>query len=482
MDKPSLAEQLDRALQAVLTGQGGELVADDRLAPLLRMVHRLRDLPRPEFKASLKSELQGKTPRARAVPTLAAGSPAVTPYLSVENAPAAIEFYTRAFGAQETMRFEDQGKIGSAELVIGTSTIRLSDEFPEFGSLSPKALGGSPVKLQLYVEDVDGFAERAVAQGAKIARPVEDQFYGDRSGQLADPFGHVWIIATRKEVVSREEMHRRWNAILGEEQAKVPKVSPVRKGFRSLTPYLVARDGPALLEFTKKVFEAEETFRGTGSAGGLHGEVRIGDSMLMIGGGLPGKEFRATPTTIALHVYVKDTDTVYQRALASGASTIHGPADMEYGERSAAVKDQAGNYWYIATHQGPSYVPQDLNNVNVYLHPLRADPVIKFLERAFAAQAGARYASPDGVVHHAAVHIGTSVLEMGEANGPYQPMSSMLYLYLPDTDAAYRNALAAGATSLQQPADQPWGDRLATVKDAFGNLWNIASHRGIKQA
>lgn len=482
MDKPSLAEQLDRALQAVLAGQVGELATDERLAPLLRIVHQLRDLPRPDFKAILKSELQGRTPRAIAVPTLAASSPAATPYLIVENAAAAIEFYTRAFGAHETMRFEDQGKIGSAEMVIGTSTIRLSDEFPEFGSVSPKTLGGSSVKLQLYVEDVDGFAERALAQGAKIIRPVEDQFYGDRSGQLADPFGHVWIIATRKEVMSREEMRRRWNAILGEQQPQVPEVDPVRKGFRTITPYLVARDGPALLEFTKKVFDAEQTFRGTGSAGGLHAEVRIGDSMLMVGGGLPGKEFRATPTTIALHVYVKDTDAVYQRALASGATAIRGPADMEYGERSAAVKDGAGNYWYIATHKGPSYVPRNLNHVNVYLHPLRADPVIKFLQRAFGAQEGARYASPDGVVHHAAIHIGTSVLEMGEANGPYQPMSSMLYLYVPDSDAAYRNALAAGATCLQEPADQPWGDRLATVKDAFGNIWNIATHRDTKQA
>jgi PhnB protein len=230
------------------------------------------------------------------------------------------------------------------------------------------------------------------------------------------------------------------------------------------------------------VFGAEETFRGIGSAGGLHGEVRIGDSMLMIGGGLPGKEFRVSPTSIALHIYVKDTDAVYQRALAAGANSIYAPADMEYGERSAGLKDQAGNYWYVATHKGPRYVPEGLHDVNVYLHPLRADPVIKFLTQAFGARQRARYASPDGVVHHAQVEMGTSVLEMGEAHGPFQPLSSMLYLYVPDVDAVYRSALAAGASSLQEPADQPWGDRVASVKDAFGNTWNIATHIGGKPA
>jgi uncharacterized glyoxalase superfamily protein PhnB len=255
-----------------------------------------------------------------------------------------------------------------------------------------------------------------------------------------------------------------------------PAVESNPKGYHTVTPYLVAQDGPALLEFAKQAFAAEEKFRGTGGAGGLHAEVRIGDSILMIGGGIPGREFHSTPNTTALHLYVEDTDAVYQRALAAGATSISGPADQEYGERSAGVKDPAGNYWYIATHQGPTYMPKGLNNVNVYMHPLRGEPVINFLKRAFGAEELAKYASPDGVIHHAEIRVGTSVVELGEAHGPYQPLSSMFYLYVPDCDAVYQRALQAGATSISEPTDHPYGDRSGGVKDAFGNQWYIATH------
>jgi len=196
----------------------------------------------------------------------------------------------------------------------------------------------------------------------------------------------------------------------------------------------------------------------------------------MMGGGIPGKEFRSTPNAHALHVYVEDADVVYQKALAAGATTMGEPQDQEYGERSASVKDPAGNYWYIATHKGETYLPKGLNNVNVYMHPLRAEPVIHFLKRAFGAREIAKYASPDGVVHHAEIRVGSSVVEMGEAHGKYMPMAAMFFLYVPDVDRVYQSALAAGATSISQPADQPYGDRSGGVKDAFGNQWHIATH------
>jgi len=154
------------------------------------------------------------------------------------------------------------------------------------------------------------------------------------------------------------------------------------------------------------------------------------------------------------------------------------PQDHDYGERGASVKDVFGNYWYIATHKGESYVPKQLHNVNVYLHPLRAEPLIHFLKRAFGAEELARYASPDGVIHHAEVRVGSSVVEMGEAHGVYQPMASMFFLYVSDADAVYAQALAAGATSLQVPADQPYGERVGAVNDPFGNQWWIATHVG----
>jgi uncharacterized glyoxalase superfamily protein PhnB len=239
---------------------------------------------------------------------------------------------------------------------------------------------------------------------------------------------------------------------------------------------MIAKDGPAMLEFAKQAFGAEAMLRAVGTAGGLHGEVRIGDSMLMMGGGIPGREFRATANTHALHLYVPDCDAVYERALQAGATSIGEPRDQEYGERSGGVQDPAGNLWYIATHQGEKYRPEGLNDVNVYMHPLRAEPVINFLKRAFGARELGKYASPDGVVHHAELRVGDSVVEMGEAHGKYPPMPTMFYLYVPDCDAVYQRALQAGATSISEPVDHPYGDRSGGVKDAFGNQWYIATH------
>jgi PhnB protein len=133
-----------------------------------------------------------------------------TPYLIIKDAAKAIEFYKEAFGAKEMMRMsQPDGRIGHAEIKIGDSPIMLADEFPEMGARSPQSLGGSPVSILLYVEDVDAFAKQAVAAGTKVVRPVKDQFYGDRSGSFEDPFGHQWHIATHVEDVAPEEMHKR---------------------------------------------------------------------------------------------------------------------------------------------------------------------------------------------------------------------------------------------------------------------------------
>ena len=134
----------------------------------------------------------------------------VTPYLIVNDAAAAIEFYKKAFGATELMRMpKPNGKIGHAEIRIGDSTIMLADEAPEMGARSPRTFGGSPVSIFLYVDDVDTTFARAVDGGAKVQRPLADQFYGDRTGGVEDPFGHVWYIATHVEDVSPEEMKKR---------------------------------------------------------------------------------------------------------------------------------------------------------------------------------------------------------------------------------------------------------------------------------
>jgi PhnB protein len=136
--------------------------------------------------------------------------PRVTPYLIVDGADAAIRFYSTVLGATERGRLAGpDGKVGHAELALGDSLIMLADEFPDMGQRDPKAIGGTPVTISVYVEDVDAVFERALQAGATSLRPVETQFYGDRAGQFEDPFGHRWSIATHVEDVPPEEMAKR---------------------------------------------------------------------------------------------------------------------------------------------------------------------------------------------------------------------------------------------------------------------------------
>ncbi len=138
------------------------------------------------------------------------GYPRVSPYLIVDGAAAAIDFYTSVLGATERMRMGGpSGKVGHAELELGDSIIMLADEHPEISAHGPKTVGGTPVTLHVYVEDVDQTFERAIEAGAKALRPVEDQFYGDRGGSFEDPFGHQWNVATHVEDVPPDEMSKR---------------------------------------------------------------------------------------------------------------------------------------------------------------------------------------------------------------------------------------------------------------------------------
>jgi len=403
-----------------------------------------------------------------------------TPHLTVADGAKAIEFYKKAFGAveNESMRFSDpDGRIAHAEIRIGDSPIMLAGEAPDYGRRSPEALGGSPVIISLYVEDVDAVARQAVEAGAKVLIPVADQFYGDRAGRFADPFGHVWIISTHIEDVSPQEIEKRTEAFMKQQaaqraQKEATPGKPTREGFHTVTPYLTSPQAPELLEFVKQAFGAKELYRGTGGGGGMHAEVRIGDSTIMIGG---GGAWRGTPMVTGLHLYVPDIDAVHKRAVELGATVLHEPMDQSYGERSSAVKDLAGNFWYIATHSGPTYIPEGLRDVNVYLLPNSASKLIGFLEDAFGAKEIARYQTPDGRIMHAAVRIGDSVVEMGEPHGQYPPMPTMFYLYVEDVDALYKRAVGVGAISMSAPADQPYGDRVASVKDLHDNVWYMAT-------
>jgi PhnB protein len=144
------------------------------------------------------------------------GYHSLTPYLIIDGAAKALDFYTRVFGARERMRMPSPGgKVGHAEISIGDSLIMLADEHPEMGARGPRSFGGSPVSLMLYVADVDATVKTAVAAGARLVRPVEDKFYGDRSGTIEDPFGHQWHVSTHVEDVPPDEMERRAAAAMG---------------------------------------------------------------------------------------------------------------------------------------------------------------------------------------------------------------------------------------------------------------------------
>jgi len=244
----------------------------------------------------------------------------------------------------------------------------------------------------------------------------------------------------------------------------------IREGFTTVTPYVRMREA-GLLEFLTAVFNATETFSVRGSAGGVHREVRVGDSMLMIGeGGVEGT-FPFSPA--AFHVYVPDADAAYQRAIAAGATSLGEPADRPYGERAGFVRDAFGNHWYIATAFGPSYVPEGRRAVTPFVHPRGVPDYIEFLQRAFNAEVEIR-AEHQGIVAHARLKIGSGAIEMGDTQGQAEPMPTGIYLYVPDADAVYEQAVAAGATPLAPPTDQSYGDRMGSVKDAQGITWFIA--------
>jgi PhnB protein len=356
MPKLSLSEQLDRAVQAILAPAAGERQRDGdgldpKVAPLARIAEQLRGLPREDFRARLKAEFEGSAPMASKPATAA-----------------------------------------------------------------------------------------TTEQGAA---------------------------ATQQE-----------------QKLKAPG-SYIHPGFKTLTPYITVQNAPELIDFVKQVFDAEETLRTTGPTGGIHCELRVGNSMVMVGGGGPGSAWSGTPRPTSIHVYVADCDATYQRALKAGATSVMQPTDQPYGERQATVKDASGNNWFIAfpTYLGdPHYDPDRVQTVQAYLHPPRAEAVIDFVKSAFGAEEMGRASSPEGLILHTTIKIGDSTFEMSDARGPYQAMPTTFYLYVEDVDASYRQALSAGGVSIGEPTDEPYGDRVGAVKDSTGNQWYIATHLGDAQA
>jgi PhnB protein len=291
-------EQLDAAIDAILAGRAATGV-EGEAADLLTIASALREVANPHFKAQLKWKV---VPRVRHT---------LVPHCRVRGVPAFIEFLERAFGATEEFRAPmPDGSIAHAEVRIGDSSLEMGDAIDDFPPIE--------FAMHLYVDNVDELYQRAVAAGATSVRPVVDQFYGDREGTVKDPFGNQWYIA-----------------------------SPVREGYRTITPFLHPRGTDRAIEFVRSAFGGEIVGEPYTTPQGYiaHVVMRVGDSLLEMGEG-PGDW---KPLDAGMHLYVDDCDAVYQRAVAAGAKTIYGPYDAPYGERTAYVIDPWGNHWYIGT-------------------------------------------------------------------------------------------------------------------------------------
>jgi PhnB protein len=491
MAKQNVSEQLDLLVDALIARpktapRKREPKASPQLQALARIAAELLDLPRQDFRDRLKSNLARRTSMGSKPVLKAETRQTTTAYLTVRDAAAAIEFYKKAFGATEVMRLVGPGtKIGHAEIRIGNSKIYLSDEFPDFGSVAPQGPGGSPVKMDIVVDDVDAVAARAIAAGAKEVRAIQDQFYGMRTGQVADPFGYVWNISTVLEELTGEEMQKRYDDLVkqggftqpqqkSDEKRAARAVRAIPEGFHTLTPYLAVNGAARLIDFLKEGFGAVEKFRVNrpGSELVMHAEMRIGDSVLEVADA--SDEFGARLLGNILHV--DEVEAVYQRALKAGATSRFAPVEQSYGDLEAAVKDPAGNDWNITEIRKTDHRTEDTRTILPYLNLAGAAEFVEFAKRAFGAQEASMFKSPDGKVIHARLRIGDSILALGEAYGERAIILGALHMYLPNVDEVYATAVREGIQVLRPLRDEPYGDRAAVLQDAFGNWWFPSTH------
>ncbi|MHB8754167.1 MAG: VOC family protein [Candidatus Acidiferrales bacterium] len=246
-------------------------------------------------------------------------------------------------------------------------------------------------------------------------------------------------------------------------------VNYIREGFLTVTPYVVVNGATKFIDFLTEAFGAVEKGRVPVPGGKImHAEMKIGDSMIELSDG--NDQYGPLPVTI--HLTVPDAEAAYRGALKAGAISLYEPADQFWGEHEGGVRDPFGNEWYIASPAAGYTQP----TVQTYLHLHGAEKMIPFLEAAFGAKAEGVHKWPGGAIAHATIRIGDNTLEIDEAFRANRQSPCHLHLYVRDTDAVYKQALGAGATSIEAPNDKPYGDRAAGVRDAWGNSWFIATH------
>jgi PhnB protein len=279
----------------------------------------------------------------------------------------------------------------------------------------------------------------------------------------------------------KSELQRR----ISMKEATVPfPVSPRaiqfrRPNFPNIAPYFLVDGAPRFIDFLVAAFEGTERIRVPRPDGSImHAEVAIGNSVIELG----DADEQYPQRSMTTHLYVPDADATFARALQAGAASIYAPTDDHpSGDRWGAATDPFGNTWYIATRKSSVAGPEGILTVQPYLHLRDAHNMIPFIEAALGAKATGVHKSPDGIVRHATIEIADATFEIDEAPSESQPNQSYLHVYVPDTDALYARAVAAGVKGVKAPYTAPYGDRAATITDPFGNTWFLATYLGTTQ-
>jgi PhnB protein len=278
----------------------------------------------------------------------------------------------------------------------------------------------------------------------------------------------------KKELERRTEMATPAVGSSKDASGAAPAVNWKREGFRTVTPYIVVDGAARLMDFVKAVFGATERFRVARPDGKImHAEALIGDSIIEMADGTEQYPSRPMP----IHVYVRDVDAAYARALEAGATSYYAPVDQEYGDYDCGVRDPLGNNWYIGARKGGEPIPADVPGLMPFIHAVGTQKLIDFMKTAFGAEEMLKVQAPDGTIVHAKMRFGgDAVIELSELRGVAKPLPGLMHMYVPDADAAYARAIAAGASVVMAVADQPYGERNGTLMDPFGNMWTVATH------
>lgn len=242
---------------------------------------------------------------------------------------------------------------------------------------------------------------------------------------------------------------------------------------QEMIPYFVVRGADRLIEFIRTAFGGELVARHARPDNTvMHAEMKLRDSRIEIGDAPENIE----PHPVAIHLYVDNVDELYERALAAGAESLHPLVDQPYGDREGSIRDPLGNHWYVARHIATGSKPEGgFRTVTPFFHPRGAGRLIDWMQRGLNAEVVERSAAADGRIEHAIMRVGSSLVEMGEAHGRWQPMPMHIHLYVPDADAVYQRAIDAGGVVSYPINNAPYGERVGGVMDPAGNTWYIAT-------